>query len=503
MRKNKTFKCFIDFEYFYVNGGILQAENNVVSVPIDTSGTSVTSVSGDKASLQEQVKNRVAALIQDGTLAPGSVLPPLRELAEQMGTSVTPLQRAIKELAAAGLVEVRPGRGNGVTVLGPRGMSSPPAMVKTIAVLSRTGSHHDASGWKHRMVTALEQQVGIHGHRVVFFNCVSPDGITLRPLEAVVREALDAKPDAIAFVEVGEATSEQFEVLWSRLQQAGCHGVFVMGSSQSAPVNSIYYDNDWGGYLAARLLCEQGHRVIVTPVLPAEAWGEMVLATGGQRWIAERLRGIERACRLYGAQLRTIPLLPTDRETPGEPVALGDWQHWGERFAAHLIEQLRSEAAAVDPALPRPTALIALNDEMAIRSILTLRDAGLRVPEDISIVGFDNQEEGRSFQLSTVESPIEEMGREAGRLLERLIAEDETVPHDAPVQHLLVKPTLIARNSVARQEIAPAVGGTRLTEASSHVMTRMAETSLLRRSRTPASKRATLAVAGQNERTQP
>jgi hypothetical protein len=95
------------------------------------------------------------------------------------------------------------------------------------------------------------------------------------------------------------------------------------------------------------------------------------------------------------------------------------------------------------------------------------------------------------------------MGREAGRLLERLIAEDETVPHDAPVQHLLVKPTLIARNSVARQEIAPTVGGTRLTEASSQVMTRMAETSLLRRSRTPASKRATLAVAGQNERTQP
>jgi DNA-binding LacI/PurR family transcriptional regulator len=370
-----------------------------------------------------------------------------------------------------------------------------------IAVLSRTGSHHDANGWKHRMVTALEQQVGTHGHRVVFFNCVSPDGITLLPLDAVVREALAATPDAIAFVEVGPGTADEFESLWSRLQQAGCHGVFVLGASQSAPVNSIYYDNDWGGYLAARLLCEKGHRAIATPLFAAEDWGDVVLATGAQRWIAERFGGIERACRLYGAQLQTIPLRPHDRGSSAapsaHPVPLSDWQHWGELFATHMLRYLRAEGTEAER--PRPTALIALNDEMAIRSIHTLGEAGIHVPQDMSIIGFDNQEEGRSYQLSTVESPIEEMGREAGRLLERLLREEDTLPHEAPVQHLLVKPTLIARTSVARREAAPLSAGGRLSEASTEAVNRMAQTTLLRRSRSRTDKKPALAAAGHEE----
>jgi len=68
-------------------------------------------------------------------------------------------------------------------------------------------------------------------------------------------------------------------------------------------------------------------------------------------------------------------------------------------------------------ASPRPTAIFAASDEMAIGAVHAVREAGLRVPDDVSVVGIDDHEMAEFFELTTVAQPVHEQGRLAARLL--------------------------------------------------------------------------------------
>ena len=72
----------------------------------------------------------------------------------------------------------------------------------------------------------------------------------------------------------------------------------------------------------------------------------------------------------------------------------------------------------------RPTAVFAANDISAIRTIEVARELGLRVPQDLSVVGFDNVPESVlcSPSLTTVAQPLHDMGATALRMLVELLA---------------------------------------------------------------------------------
>ena len=65
----------------------------------------------------------------------------------------------------------------------------------------------------------------------------------------------------------------------------------------------------------------------------------------------------------------------------------------------------------------RPTAVLAASDEMAIGAVHAVRQAGLRVPEDMSVIGIDDHEMAEFFDLSTVAQPVHAQGRLAATLL--------------------------------------------------------------------------------------
>jgi LacI family transcriptional regulator len=92
----------------------------------------------------------------------------------------------------------------------------------------------------------------------------------------------------------------------------------------------------------------------------------------------------------------------------------GDWSIDGGRAAARAI------LARADP----PTAIFAFNDEMAIGALAAAAEMGLRVPEDLSVVGFDDVDRSQlvSPPLTTVRQPLTEMGRVAVSLVLRLVA---------------------------------------------------------------------------------
>ncbi|WP_243058905.1 LacI family DNA-binding transcriptional regulator [Nocardioides sp. SR21] len=65
----------------------------------------------------------------------------------------------------------------------------------------------------------------------------------------------------------------------------------------------------------------------------------------------------------------------------------------------------------------RPTAIFAASDEMAIGVLRAARDRGLRVPEDLSVIGIDDHEMADFFDLTTVAQPVHEQGRVAAQLV--------------------------------------------------------------------------------------
>jgi LacI family transcriptional regulator, repressor for deo operon, udp, cdd, tsx, nupC, and nupG len=104
---------------------------------------------------------------------------------------------------------------------------------------------------------------------------------------------------------------------------------------------------------------------------------------------------------------------------------------------------IRSGRAAMAQVLERdvrPTAVFASNDESAIGAIIEAKARGLKVPDDISVVGFDDIEFAQSYDppLTTIYQPRRDMGRKAMELLGRLIADHRMSPPDVLLDYKLV-----------------------------------------------------------------
>jgi LacI family transcriptional regulator len=117
-------------------------------------------------------------------------------------------------------------------------------------------------------------------------------------------------------------------------------------------------------------------------------------------------------------------------------IRYSDWQIRGGELAA---EELLSHP---DP----PTAIFGFNDNVAIGALNAARKRGLRVPEDLSIVGFDDTFQSRIVwpQLTTVRQPLQELGRTGVSLLMRLL-EGQRVE----ALRMELSTTLVVRGSTA------------------------------------------------------
>ena len=156
-----------------------------------------------------------------------------------------------------------------------------------------------------------------------------------------------------------------------------------------------------------------GHRRIgVISVAPALAAGEA------------RMAGHASALAQVGE------LVDPELIRSGEPVT-----PTGEKLGGELLD------------LPqRPTAVICFNDKVAVGVLQAAADRQLRVPEDLSVVGFDDIDVSRSTtpKLTTVRQPLQEMGRMAVTALMRVLD-----GHQAEALHIELATELVVRNSTA------------------------------------------------------
>jgi DNA-binding LacI/PurR family transcriptional regulator len=159
-----------------------------------------------------------------------------------------------------------------------------------------------------------------------------------------------------------------------------------------------------GAELAAEHLTALGHRRFALLVDPTQLDGYAGPLTPEREaaapsvTIAERLAGYRDAVEAAGVDWAVVPRF----ELP-----------------ANLPEQGLEGGRMALAADPRPTALIAATDQLALGAIEAAREAGLRVPQDLSIVGFDDIPGAAWSQpgLTTVRQPLFHKGELAGRLL--------------------------------------------------------------------------------------
>jgi LacI family transcriptional regulator len=119
-------------------------------------------------------------------------------------------------------------------------------------------------------------------------------------------------------------------------------------------------------------------------------------------------------------------------------VRVGGFTEESARLPAHELLTLAE----------RPTAVFASNDLSAIEVVRTASELGLTVPDDLSVVGFDNIPESALVDppLTTVDQSIQAMGQEAVRLLIDLIEHPEQHVDEAPPQ-ITLPTNLVVRRS--------------------------------------------------------
>ncbi|MFD9067827.1 LacI family DNA-binding transcriptional regulator [Kitasatospora purpeofusca] len=125
----------------------------------------------------------------------------------------------------------------------------------------------------------------------------------------------------------------------------------------------------------------------------------------------------------------------------GAPVPPIDFGDWTAASGYAIGRRLAAE--------PDVTAVLAANDQLALGLLRALHEAGRRVPEDVSVVGFDDIPEAAFFvpPLTTVRQDFDEVGRQCvARLLDRI---EPPTDEGAPVTSVVVRPELIVRASSA------------------------------------------------------
>lgn len=189
--------------------------------------------------------------------------------------------------------------------------------------------------------------------------------------------------------------------------------VVINNKVDDLDVGYIAVNNARGGEVAADYLVGLGHTRIATVT------GNLNTQAG-----AQRLEGFEKL------------LKKKDIALPKEYVYQGDYSRRCARFATEQFLALEK----------RPTAIFAASDDMALEIMAVALEKGLKVPEDISIVGFDDNPACLfgPVALTTVKQPLFKMAEDAVRYLHALITEKGKVKKKA-----LLSPELVIRESCA------------------------------------------------------
>jgi LacI family transcriptional regulator len=263
-----------------------------------------------------------------------------------------------------------------------------------------------------RIILGAQEAAAEQGVLLLLVNTGGDDELERRGIETLLQRQVDGVLYAAMYHRVVQVPKNL----------RSTPSVLVDARSDDLTVPSVVPDEVQGGYTAVRHLIDHGHRRIGLMVL-----GEDIPARHG------RTDGYRTALAEVGVPFDPALVVAESTEILGTV--------WGDVAAGYRAARrlLTSEQ--------RPTALFCFNDRMAAGAYRAAAELGLSIPDDLSVVGFDNQElvsEAIYPALSTVQLPHYEMGVRAVTQLLAITGDTE----GTVTQEMLPCP-LVARASVA------------------------------------------------------
>lgn len=322
--------------------------------------------------MQEEKKYRYKVIyealkraIEQKEYACDDLLPPESHFVTAYNVDRSTVRRALQLLVDEGYVEKRPGKGTVVTNGGAQKTTKPSAESKTVGFLLASGNAISEQFYS-TLFCVMETELKQFGHSIVYATLHEDDQI----LDLISSLSLDG------VVFVSRSADKHIQAVIS--QGIPC----VMINSTCPDMPSILSDNHQGAYLAGKHLLEMGHR-------------DLLVLAGIRSHISnqERLAGFRRAMMEGGISGETCLTAES-----------WSWESGLQQVSAYLRETTTP-----------PTAIFALNDRLAFGAMQAIHQLGLRVPQDISVMGYDNLNNmHRSLlSLSTIETHVDQMAQAA------------------------------------------------------------------------------------------
>lgn len=190
--------------------------------------------------------------------------------------------------------------------------------------------------------------------------------------------------------------------------------IVLQGHLDDPDITTISIEDARGAYLAVKHLIETGRRKLMLITGQEDNYDSQQKLLGSRQALAEAGISIAPEYILNG--------------------------HHVDDYA------IRAMDAFMKAGQPMPDAIFAFNDNMALAVMRWLMDRGVRVPEDVAIVGFDGIDDARRSGLTTVETPMREMGMLAVQTLIEMV---HTPSAERKAQHIMMGGTLAVRKTTA------------------------------------------------------
>jgi LacI family transcriptional regulator len=279
---------------------------------------------------------------------------------------------------------------------------------------------HIRSPFFSGLATGVEERAEALGYAVFLCHTRESTECEARTLDLLARRRVDG----IIATPVGHASGHFSDVLRS------VPVVFAARHFSALPISSVVVDNAAASRRVVRHLLESGHRRI------GVINGPQFLSTGVERWT-----GVRQAFRDH--QMKPDPALTREGDFTAEA---------GYRLARGLLSRP-----------PRPTALFAANHMTLVGCIRAVREAGLRIPEDVAVAGFEGfRDSGFEYlvaaPLTVNEHPTREMAVAAVDLLMEQIHMRRSGRRGAPTR-------LVLKTHLASDAFAPDLPGREREEA--------------------------------------
>lgn len=324
-----------------------------------------------------QIKDDIFDDIETGEYSPDEKLPSERQLAEKYDVTRVTISKAVKILDEQGYINIRRGAGSFVM---DRKHSVNGNLNEVIGVLVPDIKR----GIMVDLLRGIEDEAIANGYSTILCNTDNQ----LNKANMYVDQLLGIGANGVIYYPIQKLNSEEDRVLEvvQRLIDNDSPLVLIDHECKQITTDLVVTDNFGGGFEMTEYLVEMGHRRIA------------VVYDYMETSIKDRISGYKESLRRNNIEF--------------DPNLIQNIKEYGftESFS-ELVELIKNELKA--------TGIFAMNDLLATDIYFHANKLGIKIPEDLSVVGYDDLQftDQISTPLTTIHQPLYEMGRESLKLL--------------------------------------------------------------------------------------